>query len=197
MDLQQELEFILMIRFYKLIILGIVFLKGTTPVEHIADQLRNHKCWTELTTYNIFRCSDMDSAAVILSIGSSGNRLRLHLSRNPAAASNPRLASPNWTLYLKPHSVQKNDVIWHKTASWLSHGWPLLPFYLLDNHMHLFYQFLLQVNIWRILFCVFLLFSQNGPRFNRKAKYRKLQEFWGNWKMQIRNIRWSYQFVSM
>ena len=96
----------------------------------------------------------MDSAAVILSIGSSGNRLRLHLSRNPAAASNPRLASPNWTLYLKPHSVQKNDVIWHKTASW-PHGWPLLPFYLLDNHMHLFYQFLLQVNIWRILFWVF------------------------------------------
>ena len=42
-----------------------------------------------------FRCTDMDSGAVILSIGSSGNRLRLHLSRNPAAASNPRLASPN------------------------------------------------------------------------------------------------------
>ena len=104
---------------------------------------------------NIFRCSDMDSAAVILSIGSSGNRLRLHLSRNPAAASNPRLASPNWTLYLKPHSVQKK---WrHLTQNCLltTLGWPLLPFYLLDNHMHLFYQFLLQVNIWRILFFLF------------------------------------------
>lgn len=51
--------------------------------------------YDKILQINNTRCSDMDSAAVILSIGSSGNRLRLHLSRNPAAASNPRLASPN------------------------------------------------------------------------------------------------------
>jgi hypothetical protein len=40
------------------------------------------------------RCNDMQSQAVLQLIAKSGNRLRLHLSRNPAASSHPRLSSP-------------------------------------------------------------------------------------------------------
>ena len=43
----------------------------------------------------LLRCNDMQSQAVLTLIGKCGNRLRLHLSRNPAASSHPRLASPN------------------------------------------------------------------------------------------------------
>ena len=62
-----------------------------------------------------FRCNDMQSQAVLTLIGKCGNRLRLHLSRNPAASSHPRLASPNW-----PSACDPRDLSWPPLTSVLA-----------------------------------------------------------------------------
>ena len=95
MDLPRGLEYTLMTEFFKLIIRGNFY------------GLKN------LIFKKLFRCNDMQSQAVLTLIGKCGNRLRLHLSRNPAASSHPRLASPNWPqiVFIQGHSKIERQII--------------------------------------------------------------------------------------